>query len=240
MNQVNQPVLTVQLGSRQLPPATVPPPLGSMRPNASHDPAVEPVEERSDVGSLVVMAPPAQHRIEFLNQLLGLKWYASPGKRANLIHEAADRFLPRDSVQFPRLSTTANLARWQPKLLTALDLVPKKLESLPDMHDPRLLRMHLHTQFVQNPKRRGHCRPRLHCRLAGRYPVVSVPRKLISLAPHFLIKRGQKNVTEQGRNHPALRSPALRWKEPPFAIASGLEHRLDEAQHPAVGYSLGH
>jgi len=41
-------------------------------------------------------------------------------------------------------------------------------------------------------------------------------------------------------DHPALRSPALRWKEPPFAITSGLEHRLDEAQHPAVGYSLGH
>src|SRR5580704_15387240 len=211
-----------------------------MRPKASYDPAVEPVEELADVGSLVVMSPPAQHRIEFLNQLLGLERHASPGKRAYLIHETADRFLPRDSVQFPRLSTTANLARRQPELLAALDLVPKKLESLPDMHDPCFLRMQLLAQFVQYPKRSRHCRPRLCCRFAGRYPVIGVPRKLISLAPHLLIERCQKYVTEQGRNHPALRSPALRWKQPPFAIAAGLEHRLNQAQHPAVGYSLGH
>src|SRR2546430_8925583 len=55
--------------------------------------------------------------------------------------------------------------------------VPKKLESLPHVHNPRLLRMQLHAQFVQNPKRRGHCRSRLCCRLAGRYPVVGVDRK---------------------------------------------------------------
>src|SRR5215472_16870781 len=167
MNQVNQPVLTVQLGSRQLPPATVPPPLGSMRPNAPHDPAVEPVEERSDVGSLVVMAPPPQHGIQFLNQLLSLERHASAGKRTHLIHETPDRFLPRDSVHLPRLTTTANLPRRQPRLLTALDLVPKKLESLPNVHNPRLLRMQLPAQFVQNPRRRGHCRSRFCCRFAG-------------------------------------------------------------------------
>src|SRR5450759_568227 len=122
-----------------------------------------------------VMSPSPQHGIQSLDQLLGLERHASPGKRAYLIHETADRFLPRDGVQRPRLSTTADLARWQPKLLAALDLVPKKFESLPDMHDPRLLRMQLHAQFIQNPKRRGHCRPRFCCRLAGRYPVVGVP-----------------------------------------------------------------
>ena len=91
--------------------------------------------------------------------------------------------------------------------------------------DDRLER-HLHAQFVQNPKRRSHCRPRLRCRLAGCYPVIGIPRKLISLAPHLLIERRQKYVAEQGRNHPALRSPALRWKQPPFAITPSLEHRL--------------
>src|SRR6476646_11833810 len=108
-----------------------------MRPNTPHNPAVEPVEELSNLGSLVVMSPPPQHRIQFLNQLLGLERYAPPGKRAHLIHEMPDRFLPRDGVQFPRLGTTADLARRQPKLLAAFDLVPKKLESLPHMHDPR-------------------------------------------------------------------------------------------------------
>ncbi|HET8548411.1 MAG TPA: hypothetical protein VFL57_10425 [Bryobacteraceae bacterium] len=122
--------------------------------------------------------------------------------------------------------------------LPALDLVSKKLKSLPNMHDPRLLRMQLHAQLIQNPKRRGHRRPRLCRRFAGHYPVIGIPRKLIPLAPHLLIERRQKYVTEQGRNHPALRSPALGWKQPPFAITPGLEHRLNQAQHPAVGYSL--
>src|ERR1700676_1738354 len=53
LNQVDQPVLAVQLGFRQLSPATVPPPLESMRPNAPHNPAIEPVEELSHVGSFV-------------------------------------------------------------------------------------------------------------------------------------------------------------------------------------------
>src|SRR5471030_2740398 len=198
LNQVHQPVLAIQLGFRQLSPATVPPPLESMRPNAPHYPAVDPVEELSNVGSLVVMAPSPQHRIQFLDQLLGLERHASAGKRAHLIHETPDRFLPRNSVQRPRLSTTADLARRQPKLLTAFDLVPEKLEPLLDVHDPRLLRMQLHSQLVQNPKRRGHCRPRLCCRLAGYNPVVGVPRKPIPLAPHLLIKWRQKYVAEQG------------------------------------------
>src|ERR1700738_175428 len=72
LNQVHQPVLAIQLGFRQLSPATVPPPLESMRPDASHNPTVEPVEELSDVGSLVVMSPSTQHRIQFLDHLLGL------------------------------------------------------------------------------------------------------------------------------------------------------------------------
>src|ERR1700730_16115324 len=67
-----------------------------MRPNAPHDPTVEPVEELSDMGSLVVMAPPPQHRIQFLDQFLGPQRHAPPGERAYLIHEPADRFLPRD------------------------------------------------------------------------------------------------------------------------------------------------
>src|SRR5215469_15622954 len=134
-----------------------------MRPKSPHDPRVESVEELSDVGSLVVIAPSPQYRIEFLYQLLGVKRNTSPCKRAYLIHETPDRFLARKSIQRPRLSTTADLARRQPKLFATLDLVPKKFEPLPDMHDPRLVRVQLHAQLVQNPKRRGHCRPRL-CR----------------------------------------------------------------------------
>jgi len=47
-------------------------------------------------------------------------------------------------------------------------------------------------------------------------------------------------LLRSGSRHPALRSPALRWKQPPFAIASCLKHRLYQTQHPAIGYFLGH
>ena len=60
------------------------------------------------------------------------------------------------------------------------------------------------------------------------------------LSAHLPIKWRQKYVTEHGRNHTTLRSAALARKELPFAVASRFEHRLDKAQHAAVGYSLSH
>jgi site-specific DNA recombinase len=41
-------------------------------------------------------------------------------------------------------------------------------------------------------------------------------------------------------NYAALRGAALAGKELPFAIASSLEHRLDQEKHSAIRYSLGH
>jgi site-specific DNA recombinase len=43
-----------------------------------------------------------------------------------------------------------------------------------------------------------------------------------------------------GSDHRTLRSPALAGKEPPFAIASCLEHRPNQAQYSTVRYSLSH
>jgi hypothetical protein len=37
-----------------------------------------------------------------------------------------------------------------------------------------------------------------------------------------------------------LRRPALGGKEPSLTVAAGLEHRLNQAQHAAVSYALGH
>src|SRR5258708_22306383 len=44
----------------------------------------------------------------------------------------------------------------------------------------------------------------------------------------------------KGRGHTTLGSPALARKEPPFAVASCLEHCLNQAQHSTVRYSLGY
>src|SRR5579883_51723 len=62
LDQVDQPILAVQLGFRQLSLGTVPHRLNCCDP---HNPAVEPVEELSDVGSLVVMAPSRNTRGAF-------------------------------------------------------------------------------------------------------------------------------------------------------------------------------
>jgi site-specific DNA recombinase len=44
----------------------------------------------------------------------------------------------------------------------------------------------------------------------------------------------------KGSDHTPLRSTTLARKELPFAVASRLEHRLEEAKHSAIRYSLGH
>src|SRR2546422_385296 len=116
---------------------------------------------------------------------------------AHLIHETSDRFRLRVRIKRSRSGTPADRARRQPKSPSPLDLVPQKLEPLRNMHDPRLLRMQLHTQFAQDPKGRSYGRARLRRGLAGDYPVIRVPRKLITLAPHLSIEWRQENVTEQ-------------------------------------------
>src|SRR4029079_2633371 len=53
--QTNKPHLAIQTGLRQVFPATTAPALASMRPDATHDPSIEPGEELSNVSPLVVV-----------------------------------------------------------------------------------------------------------------------------------------------------------------------------------------
>src|SRR5438034_11078657 len=62
-DEVHQAKLFIQLRLGQLYPTPGPPPAESVRPNAPHDPAVEFVEERSNVGSFVILSPTSQGRI---------------------------------------------------------------------------------------------------------------------------------------------------------------------------------
>src|SRR5574341_1179133 len=70
-NKVHQAQLAIQFGHGQTAPAGTSPMLAAMRPQSPHDPAVESVEEQSDVGALVVVPPPAQQWIQPLNQFRG-------------------------------------------------------------------------------------------------------------------------------------------------------------------------
>ena len=51
---------------------------------------------------------------------------------------------------------------------------------------------------------------------------------------------GQNYLLCKGRDHPTLGSATLARKELSFAVTSRLEHRLDQAKHSTVRYSLGY
>src|SRR5712691_303269 len=62
-HQLDQPILAVHFGLRQLFPAAVAPAFVSMRPDTPLDPPVEFVEECSDMGTLVIVTPTPQNRV---------------------------------------------------------------------------------------------------------------------------------------------------------------------------------
>ena len=112
-NQIHQLELAIELGGRQNFPASTAPALEPMRQNAPHNPSVKSVEELSDVGTLKIIAPPSQHRVDPFNQFLGIERHAPLRALAHLIHEPLDRFLSGDRVELSRPGTTTDLARRQ-------------------------------------------------------------------------------------------------------------------------------
>src|SRR5262245_7138109 len=147
-----------------------------MRPDPSYDPAVQPVEEFSDVSPFVIVTPTPQNRIQFFDQLLGREWDASLGKRTYLILEATDGPLAWVRIERPRPCGATDLILRQLELLSSFDLVAEKVEAVLDMYDARLLRMQFHAQLLQNPKRCCYRCSRFLRRFTGDYPVVCVPR----------------------------------------------------------------
>src|SRR5215470_14351673 len=89
-DQVHKSILPVQRRDGKLLPPTITPTLKSMRPDPPHDPAVELVEEHSDVGSFVILAPSPQERIELRDQLLGVQWHSPFGSLSNLVLKTMD------------------------------------------------------------------------------------------------------------------------------------------------------
>src|ERR1700685_1234062 len=87
-----KPIRPVQLALRKLFPTHVAPAFTTVRPDAMDDPAIEPAEELSDVGALVVIAPSPYYRVEVCDQLRGRQRNAPLSPRAHLIHKATDRF----------------------------------------------------------------------------------------------------------------------------------------------------
>src|SRR5258708_24559378 len=93
-DKINKPELAVELAEWQRCPATAAPLAEPMRPNSPHQPAVELVEELSDVSPLVVVAPTTHDGADLFYQFLGAHRRVAPREPAYLIPEVTDRFLP--------------------------------------------------------------------------------------------------------------------------------------------------
>src|SRR6516162_205381 len=68
-NQVHKPVLAVEPTAWQRSPTAAAPLVVPVRPDPPYQPSVEPVEELSDLGPLVVVAPTTHDGIDLLYQL---------------------------------------------------------------------------------------------------------------------------------------------------------------------------
>jgi len=112
-----------------------------MRPDSPPDPTVETLEEFCGPGRVCNTRPNPQERIQLRNQA---PWSAeSPplGSLPHLVHETPDRLSLDTQYSASCRPDYESCSQADEAFYTALDFVAKELEAVPDMDDPRLLRM---------------------------------------------------------------------------------------------------
>ena len=150
-NQIHKPVLAVELTAWQRSPTAAAPLVVPVRPDPPYQPSVEPVEELSDLGPLVVVAPTTHDGIDLLYQLLSGHRCATSREPTNLLLEVVDRFLSGIGIERSPSGTRLDLAcRQVHGPAPSLDLVPEKFEAVPNVHNPRLRRVNGHAQLLQD------------------------------------------------------------------------------------------
>src|SRR5689334_9031534 len=193
MDQPNQSERVHQTGRGIAPPRRVPPSPGDEGEQAPLDPAVETVEQGSDIRLPIVVPPAADDRVESLDHHGKAHRCASACQVADLLPEPVHRLLTRDGVEVVRVGCGRALVRREPKALTPLDLVAEELEPVIDMDDPGLLRMEADPErLAQEPVCQGEGRFGLLTRLAdndesssgGELHPSALPEPDVRLSPH--------------------------------------------------------
>src|ERR1700730_9903909 len=96
-------------------------------------------------------APTTHDGIDLLYQLLSGHRCATSREPTNLLLEVVDRFLSGIGIERSPSGTRLDLAcrqgHWP---APSLDLVPEKFEAVPNVHNPRLLRVNGHAQLLQD------------------------------------------------------------------------------------------
>src|SRR6516162_3628539 len=102
-------------------------------------------------GPLVVVAPSTHDGIDLLYQLSSGHRCATSREPTNLLLEVVDRFLSGIGIERSPSGTRLDLAcRQVHGPAPSLDLVPEKFEAVPNVRNPRLLRVNGHAQLLQD------------------------------------------------------------------------------------------
>src|SRR5262245_59596876 len=240
-NQAYQPQLAPEARRREHLPSRTAPPAKAVRPQPSLHPSIELVKESPHVSAFVILAPPANHRIEFADQLRGRERNATLRLPADRVLEPVDRLLRRIRVQTPASRVRLDPRRRQIELTpTPPDRVAEKRDALAHMHNPRLAQIEVHAEGCEDLGRAPQCRFRFLPTPARHGPVIGISRELVASPPHLPIERCQENVAQQGRDHPTLRGALRRGKQTAMLHGASRQHPLDERQHATVRHPLRH
>jgi hypothetical protein len=151
-----------------------------------------------------------------------------------------NRLLPRVRVEITPANAASDLMRREGQRPTAsFDLVPKELKAVGEMNDTGLLLVQPHPERLQDLARLRQSMLGFRPRAARDQPIVGVPGKPIPAVTHLTVKRSQKDITQQGRNNPALWRAPFGGKSSPIRTAARFEHAANQAQHPTVRDLLG-
>ena len=240
-DQANKTILAVELALGERPVAPASPPLIAMGMDTPNDPAIQPGEERADMGLAKVIAPPADDRGDLIDERLRRHRSLSTGQLADLVLEVVDGLLPRKRIPITPAYAGVDLVGAQPqRTLATLDLVPEACKPVPHMDDTRLARMQgdpKRSQDVGSRLQRSHC---LRSRPAGDHPIIGVPSQVVAFPTHFPIKWSQKNTAQEWGDAAALRRALFRWETRSLSDAPSLEEARDQLEYTTVGDTLIH
>jgi len=197
------------------------------------------MKDSADMRFTKVISPSANDRVDFVDHLFGGQRSFSPCPPSDLVLKMFYGPLPRIGVKTSCLSTAPYLVGPQSHhSISPLDLEAKELKPMAYIHNASFVRMKRYTQLLQDTFRRRQKRFCLSVASTSGDPIIRVPRDFVTTMPHFPIKRSQKDITQAGRNYPALRSSLLRRKTFPLGITSSLQYALNESQYSTVRNAL--
>ena len=124
--------------------------------------------------------------------------------------------------------------------LSLFDLVAKKLETVPNVHDSGLLRVKRNSKpVVKEPLRESQSPPSLVVIPTDHYEVIRPTRQVKSLSHHRSIEWSQKDVRSKRTRYPTLRNASHRRLPISFCNHSTSEDLANQLKDTTIADLLG-